>query len=157
MGIRTTKSNVPQAVALRWNVEKAGVEFGLTATTLRKALNKNSAAADKDALYSTRQIAAAIYGSMHVEKLATQRQLTRRYELDNAIVDASVLNRGELEAVFAQIADSLHQVVMASELPRKSKEDFLHNLSTWHVAVDNVARNQTRLPRGNGQRDEDES
>jgi hypothetical protein len=38
MGIRTTKSNVPQNVALRWNVEKAAIEFGLSTATLRKAL-----------------------------------------------------------------------------------------------------------------------
>jgi hypothetical protein len=88
MGIRTTKSNVPQAEPLRWNIEKAAIEFGLTTTTLRKALNKNSAAPDTDGLYSTQQIAAALYGALHVEKLKTQQQITQRYTSDNAITVA---------------------------------------------------------------------
>ena len=58
---RNTKSNVSQA-ALRWSVERAGVEFGLTSNTLRKAVNRDSAAPDKDGLFTTQQIAAAIYG-----------------------------------------------------------------------------------------------
>ena len=56
-----TKSNVPKA-ALRWTVERAGVEFGLSTGTLRKALGKNSAAPDADGLFTTKQIVAAIYG-----------------------------------------------------------------------------------------------
>ena len=60
---RNTKSNVSEA-ALRWSVERAGIEFGLTSATLRKALNKNSAAPDKEGLFTTQQIAAAIYGAL---------------------------------------------------------------------------------------------
>jgi len=47
---RTSKSNLPQDVPLKWNVEKAAQEFGLSIMTLRKALNKNSAAPDQDGL-----------------------------------------------------------------------------------------------------------
>jgi hypothetical protein len=80
---RATKSNVP-AAALRWSVVRAGVEFGLTSNTLRKALNKNSAQAGENGLYTTRQICDAVFGGLNEEKLATQRQLTRKYELENA-------------------------------------------------------------------------
>jgi hypothetical protein len=108
------------------------------------------------ALYSTRQIAASIYGSMHVEKLATQREITRKLELENAITTASVLNRAALQEGFTQLADSLVQVVMSSPLPRKTREDFLRNLSSWRVIVTNVARNQSKLPNGKGPRQEEE-
>jgi hypothetical protein len=47
---RTTKSNLP----LKWNVEKAAAEFGLSNMTLRKALNKTSAAPDQDGVYTRR-------------------------------------------------------------------------------------------------------
>jgi hypothetical protein len=49
---RTTKSNIPQDAALRWNVEKAATEFGMTIATLRRALNKD-AAPGEDGCYST--------------------------------------------------------------------------------------------------------
>jgi hypothetical protein len=43
--------------------------------TLRKALNKTSAELDQSGLFSTRQIVDALYGSLAVEKLATQKSL----------------------------------------------------------------------------------
>jgi hypothetical protein len=72
---RPTKSNVPKA-ALRWSVERAGIEFGLTSQTLRKSLAKTSATPDLNGLFSTKQIIGAVYGAFDQEKLATQKQLT---------------------------------------------------------------------------------
>src|SRR6516162_2384002 len=92
---RATKSNVP-AAPLKWSVERAGVEFGMTSNTLRKSLAKNSAVPDADGLFTTRQITDAVFGGLSEEKLLT-RQLTRRYELDNQNIEASVLNRAELK------------------------------------------------------------
>jgi len=43
---RTTKSNLPQDVPLKWNVEKGAAEFGVSNATLRKALAETSAAPD---------------------------------------------------------------------------------------------------------------
>jgi len=53
---RTTKSNLPQDVPLKWNGEKAFQEFGLSIMTLRKALNQGSAEPDAGGCYSTEQI-----------------------------------------------------------------------------------------------------
>jgi hypothetical protein len=109
---RVTKSNVP-AAALRWSVERAGIEFGLASHTLRKSLVKNAATPDADGLFTTKQIVAAIYGSMHIEKLATQRELRRKLELENAITVGSVLNRAELMKGLAAIADAFASRVMS--------------------------------------------
>jgi hypothetical protein len=95
---RRTKSNVPQDVPLKWNVEKAATEFGLSIMTLRKALNKTSATPDQDGLYMTRQIIAALYGALHQEKVRTQKELADRYMLENQITRAEVLNRSEVDA-----------------------------------------------------------
>jgi hypothetical protein len=52
---------------------------------------KNSAAPDKDGLFTTRQIVGAVYGgALSEEKLRTQRQITRKLELENAITLGSV-------------------------------------------------------------------
>jgi len=58
---RVSKSNVPKA-ALRWSVERAGIEFVLTSQTLRRSLAKSSATPDADGLFSTRQITDAVFG-----------------------------------------------------------------------------------------------
>ena len=46
---------------------------------------------------------------MDVEKLATQKEVRRKLELENAITTGSVLNRAELEKVMAAIADAFCQ------------------------------------------------
>jgi len=61
---------------------------------LRESLAKSSATADQDGLFTTRQVVDALFGSLAVEKLATQKELRRKLELENAITTASVLDRG---------------------------------------------------------------
>ena len=91
-------------------------------------------------------------GALYEEKLRTQRQLIRKLELENQITTASVLNLDALSAGFAQLADALSSVVMSDpNLDRKSKEDFLRNLSNWPLILDGVANRQSKLARGNGQ------
>jgi len=71
--------------------------------------------------------------------------------INNLIVQASVLNRAELEKGFAAIAEALVGAVMSSEgMSRQAKEDFLRNLSGWPLVLENVAKRQTCLQRGNG-------
>jgi hypothetical protein len=145
------------AAALRWSVERAGIEFGLTSATLRKALAKNSATPDTDGLFTTRQIVDALYGSLAVEKLATQKELRRKLELENAITTGSVLDRQALLKAFAAIADAFVSRVMSVQgLTRQEKEDLLKELSSWPLALEEVAHAQTRLPNGNGTRPESE-
>jgi hypothetical protein len=151
---RVTKSNVP-AAALRWSVERTGTEFGFTSQTLRKSLGKTAAIADANGLFTTKQICQAIFGSMRVEKLATQRQLTRRYELENAITEATVLDRAELMKGLALIADAMVSRIMASRLARSEKEDILRDISSLPLVLEETAHRQTRLPRGNGTRPEE--
>jgi len=123
----------------------------MTHNTLRKSLNKNSAQADVDGLYTNKQITDAVFGGLADEKLATQRQLTRKYELENQITEASVLNRKSLESGFAALADAMIHRIMASEVSRETKEDLLKDLATIPITIESVARSQSKLQRSNGQ------
>ena len=147
-----SKSNLPQNETLRWNIDVAGREFGLASATLRKALNKSGAIPDADGLYSTRQLIGAVFGAIDLEKLRTQEQITRKYQLDNAIVEASVVNKVAVMKVLAQVADSMVHRITASSLQRHKQEDLLRDLSSIPVALEGVTRAQTRLPaaRSNG-------
>ena len=142
------KTNVPIA-ALRWSVERAGIEFGMSSATLRKSLAKNSAVPDRDGLFSTAQLVAAIYGGLYLERLRTQRARAQQLELQNAITTGEVLNRAELSKAFAAIADAVVSRIMSSGLARSEKEDILRDISTWPSALKGVAERQTRLQRNN--------
>jgi len=155
LGKTVSRSNVPQNVALRWNVEKAAIEFGMTPIMLSRALAQNSTVPGKDGCYTTAQICEALFGVMHQEKLATQKEIRKRYTLENQITEASVLNREALAASFAELADALQQAVINSGLPREARENFLHNLSSWPLRLQTIARNQSKL-RDNDARLEEE-
>jgi hypothetical protein len=148
-----TRSNVPQNVLLRWNVEKAAIEFGMTPVMLSRALAQISAAAGADGCYSTAQLCEALFGVMHQEKLATQRQITRKLELENAITTGNVLDRQELSKAFAAVAAAMVSRITAANVPRSTKEDLLRELSSVPLVLKDVARAQSRLPsRGKGKR-----
>lgn len=145
MATLPSKSNLPQHEPLRWNVEKAAREFAVSNITIKRRLNEVAASPDKDGLYSTEQLVEALFGSMHVEKLKTQREITHRYALENAITRAEVLNRAELTKAFSALADALVTVINLSELGRREKEDFLKNLSSWPVLLEDVAAAQSKF------------
>jgi hypothetical protein len=147
-----SKSNLPQNEPLKWNVDVGAREFGWAAPTLRKALNKDRAIPDKDGLYSTKQLLSAVFGAIDLEKLRTQEQITRKYLLDNRIVEASVIDRAALLKALAQVADSMVHRITASSLARHEQEDLLRDLAGIPIALEGVTRAQTRLPaeRSNG-------
>ena len=125
--------------------------------TLRKALAKTSATPDSDGLYTTQQIVGALYGALHQEKVRTQKELADRYALENQITRAEVLNRAEVERVFAAIADAMVSRIMASGVPRSVKEDLLKELASIPLVLKDVAHSQSRLPRrGKGKRNGDD-
>jgi hypothetical protein len=152
------KSNLPQNEPLRWNIDVAGREFGFASPTVRKMLNKSGAIPDEGGCYTTRQLIGAIFGAIDLEKLRTQEQITKKYQLDNRIVEASVIDRAALLKALAQIADSMVHRITASSLTRNEQDDLLHDLAGIPLALEGVARMQTRLPaaRSNGDGDDDE-
>ena len=131
----------------------------LAQNTLRKYLHQSGAEPDTDGCFSTLQITNAIFGDLRAEKLRKERELTKRYALQNAITTGSVLDRHELMRTFSVIADAIvTRITSATELPRTVREDILRDLSTWPLAIEETVARQTRLPRGrgNGQTGEDD-
>jgi hypothetical protein len=147
--------NVPAKV-LRWTIERASGEFKLAQNTLRKMLNQGGAEPDASGCYSTEQLCRAIFGDLRAERLRKERELTRKYQLQNQIAEASVLDRAELSKGLAGIADAVVSRIMSSELSRAAKEDILRDLSSVPLVLKEVAHRQTRLPRGNGAHTEED-
>ena len=89
--------NVP-VKALKWTIERASDEFKLAPNTLRKFLRQGGVEADRAGCFSTQQICGCIYGDLRAERLRKERELTRKYRLENSIVEASVLDRAWMRA-----------------------------------------------------------
>ena len=150
------RSNVPSK-PLRWSIERASREFKLAQNTLRKYLHQGGAEPDADGCFSTLQICACVYGDMRAEKLRKERELTRKYQLENAITEGNLLDRAELSRTFAVIADAMvTRINSATEVPRTVREDLLRDLSSWPLSLGEVAHRQSRLPRGNGTHPEED-
>lgn len=152
------RGNVPIR-PLRWTVEAIGREFKLAQNTVRKILHQGGSEPDASGCYSTEQVTSCLFGSLHAEKIRKERELVRKYQLENEIMEASVLDRQSLSSGFGQLADALKSVVMLDQnLTRESKEDFLRNLATWPVILEDVVQRQTRLRRnGNRQAAEEDA
>jgi hypothetical protein len=152
---RAAASNVPP-VPLRWSPERAAPEFAISHVTIRAALAQASEPPGKDGLYSTQQLLNALHGSMAQERLATQRAVRRRVELNNAILEASVVDKATLMQGLGRIADAMVSRITASSLSRDEQNDLLRELSSIPVTLDEVAREQTRLPRAGQHADDGE-
>jgi hypothetical protein len=137
---------------LAWTIEAIGREFKLAQNTVRKILHQGGAEPDASGCYSTEQICACLFGDLRAERLRKERELTRKYRLENAIVEASVLDRASLSGALAMIADAMKSRMEASELSRAAKEDLLHDLASIPITLNGVADRQSALPRRrNGQ------
>jgi hypothetical protein len=147
MAVTKPRGNVVRA-PLRWSIDAAAPEFGMGVNTMRKLLNQASIAPGEDGCYATAQLLSAIYGRMHEEKLRTQEQLTRKYALENAITEGSYLDRAELSKGLALIADAMCAIISNSNLSREAQEDLRKELAGIEIICEDVARAQSRLPRG---------
>jgi hypothetical protein len=147
--------------SLKWTLERASREFNVAPVTLRKFLRQGSAEPDETGCFSTGQICSCLYGDLKAEKLRKERELTKRYRLENEITEANYLNRWALEGAFAQIAEAMVSIISRSGLSHQEKEDLQRELAGIPIAVEDVAASQSKLPRkrkGNGQKpEEDES
>jgi hypothetical protein len=78
-----------------------------------------------------------------------RRRFAKKYELENEITRAEVLNRAEFVKGLALIVEAISARVMSCmELPRAAREDILRDLASWSLVLQEVERAQSRLSNG---------
>jgi hypothetical protein len=141
---------------LKWTAESVGREFKLAATSATKILNQGGAEPAADGTYSTEQVVACLFGDLRAERLRKERELVRKYSLENQITEASLLDRAALMKGFSAVADAMVSIISTSGLTRDEKENLQRELAGVPIICENVARAQTRLRRSkSGQTPED--
>jgi hypothetical protein len=133
-------------------------EFDVAKDTLRRRLGDSHKEPGPDGRHTTKQLTSALFGDLYGAKLRTQNEQAEKLRIENEISRAEVLSRSELSKVFAAIADAFASRLMSVQgLSRREKEDLLRDLSSWPLALEDVASRQSRLPRGNGAHPEDDA
>ena len=154
--VQRPRGNVPRAV-LRWTIERGANEFKIAPSTLKKVLRQAGIEPDEGGCFPTRAICEALFGDLHGQRVQKERELVRRYTLENQITEGAFLNRSELMRGLAMIADAMTSRIMSANIPRNAKEDILTDLAGIPLILKNVAQAQTKLRRsGNGSRSEED-
>lgn len=103
---------------------------------------------------ATNQQARADIISLNAERLRTQRELTERLQLENAITRGDVLRKRELMTRLSVIADAAKSRLMAvTSLEREAKEDILRDIATWPLALKETQHAQTPNESGGGKKE----
>ena len=99
-------------------------------------------------------------GRLSVVELAERVRLTREHRkkvaLHNAATRGNLVDKASLMVMFAQVADAMVSRITASNLSRDEQTDLLRELSSVPVAIDGIAAEQSRLPRGRQHDGDDE-
>jgi hypothetical protein len=152
-------AKAPLEQRLRWTLMQAAREFDVSKDSLRRRLGECHQQPAADGTYTTRQLVTGLYGDLYGAKLRVQNEQAEKLRIENEVSRGELLSRRELARGFAQIADAISARIMScTELPRLAREDILKDLSSWPLALEEVAHRQTRLPSGNrAHPDDDES
>jgi hypothetical protein len=137
-----SQTNVP-GVPLRWSVSSAAREFKSSEETIRKRLTTEEEAG-ADGCYSTAQVARALHGGMHAERLREIRGRADLLELKAAALKAEVLDRQLLETAIGAVFKSMGSILASAPIPRSTRDDLLSSLSSIPLAIKGVAEKQTK-------------
>jgi hypothetical protein len=67
------------------------------------------------------------------------------WALKNAILRGELLNRSDVMAALEPLFSAIAQIINASALSKKDKDDLLSNIATYPIVVEQVAIKQSAL------------
>jgi phage terminase Nu1 subunit (DNA packaging protein) len=138
-------SNLP-IESLRWNAPKICSEFGVSRDTwMRRAKVAGITADPTDQCYSTEQIVSALFGDLHNERL---RLIKGRREEQDMRVDqmrGELVNRNEVRKSLEILFTTIAQIISASDLTKRDKDELLNNISGWEAREEDATKKSVLL------------
>ena len=104
---RRAAGNLPDRDPLRWTVDKAAREFGVTEYLMRKRLKDGAEHPGPDGCYTTGQLHKVMFGSLHLERLRKTAAEADAVEMTNAITRREFLSAKDLTGTFAEVARTM--------------------------------------------------
>jgi phage terminase Nu1 subunit (DNA packaging protein) len=77
---------------VNWTLTNGAAEFSVSPDTLARGLKANGLSVGKGQTFSTKQIAAAIYGDLKVERVRLARARSEKLEMENKIRSGELVN-----------------------------------------------------------------
>jgi hypothetical protein len=127
------------AATIRWTIQKAATEFDRSRETITKGIKAHSIEPGVDGKYSTKQIAAAIYGDWDSSRLKND-------ELDAAIKEEKLKKLRTLDYVrmsfvvllWRSMVNAWKQKIINSQLPQELKEELTADMQ--EIPIEEYAR-----------------
>lgn len=113
---------------VRWSIGQAAYEFGIDHRSLSKRLTQADLAPGEDGRFSTRQIAAAVWGDADSESLRKLTQEADKLEIQNRRARGELIEADAVYRHFEGVFVSLRQRIMASKLTREEQDDLMLDL-----------------------------
>lgn len=114
--------------SIRWTIGAASAEFGLDPKTLSGRMKVAGTVAGSDGLFSTSDIAAAIYGDYESEKTRLTKEQADVVALKKAEMQRELLPANLVEKVWFAALSDLRQKISFLEIPDLKKQEILADL-----------------------------
>lgn len=119
---------------IRWSCESAQVEFGPDAKTIAQRLRASGTLPGKDGMFSTRQIALAVFGDIDGEKLRLAHHQANLAELEDKRQKGQLLDAAKVQSVWEQHVVALRTAVWNFDAPEEVRRRWLLELKSIPVA-----------------------
>ena len=113
---------------IRWSITSSAAEFGVARETMRTALRQSGHLPGADECYSTRQVAAALFGDLKAERTGLTRAQREHWELENKQAAGILINVDDAILLVHQFTYAIRQKVLLSGLTEQEKNNLLLEL-----------------------------
>lgn len=129
---------------IRWGVELAASEFGINPRTVSSRIKTTGIIPGDDGKFSTKQIAAAVFGDIDGERLRETRAKADGLELENQRKRGEVIYVAEFVREYHSVLIGMKQIIMNSKLKEEDKNEILGNLARIQTEQDEVKPKRKR-------------
>lgn len=112
--------------SIRWTIENAAAEFGINPRTLSARLKQSGTVPGDDERYSTKEIAAAVFGDLERERIRKTSAEADEIEKRNRERDGELVDVNEFAKEFDAAAVECVRIIESSPLGNADK-DALRN------------------------------
>lgn len=126
-----------KAEPLRWTLGLAATEFGADRRTLSTRAKTSGLVPGDDGKFSTRQIAAIIYGDMAGEKLRKMRAEADLAELERDTLLKEVAPLALFDQMVARMAAGIRAIIGRSKLTDQEQYDIVEEMGRMILDLGN--------------------
>ena len=123
-----TREQGSQVELVRWSLAMAAANFGRDPKTLKKNVAAANVVPGDDGLFSTLEMAKAIFGDIEGERLRKTKEEADKLELENAQTRMELVSVELVYKHFEGVFISFRQKILASALTEDEKQDLLNDL-----------------------------